>query len=365
MRPTETSREHLLSFSADPELRRRWQVLDEPIPGNLRFGLLLEVLDALAGEIAVAYARPSPPRQRIVTAALDEIVVRQVADVARDVRCRARINQVGRSSMEVGIRVESAGEPSHLASCYFTMVARQGEGASERAMPLPPLRPEDELERSRVARAEARRAALRREAAMAFQPPTAEEFQLLSDLYRAQEAPGFGGLLARQLALETWERTYPEQDNPWKTIFGGHLMRRAYELSSLAAELVATHRPVLAAVNRVHFIRPVQIGDKLHLTSRVVYTAGPAVCVETSIERISRDRTARALSNSCLFTFLNVDAALRPHDVPPVYPGSHAEEARYLAARRNLGSLAQRTTKGWLASGLTPGAAGGSAAASR
>src|SRR5512147_3246214 len=107
MRPVETSREQLLSFSADPELKRRWQVLDEPIAGNLRFGLLLEVLDAVAGEVAVAYARPQPPRQRIVTAALDEIVVRHVADVARDVRCLARINHVGRSSMEVGVRVES------------------------------------------------------------------------------------------------------------------------------------------------------------------------------------------------------------------------------------------------------------------
>ncbi len=356
MRPSDTSREQLLAFSTDPDLKRRFLVLDEPIPGNLRFGLLLEVLDELAGEIAVAYARPGRPRQRIVTAALDEIVVRHVADVARDVRCLARINHVGRSSMEVGIRVESLGEPSHLASCYFTMVAREGEGAEERAVPLPPLEAGDDLERIRSVRAEARRAALRREASNAFQPPTPEEYRLIADLYREQERPGFSGLPARQLTIETWERTYPSQDNPWKTIFGGYLMRRAYELSVLCAELVSPHRPVLAAVNRIRFVQPVHIGDKLHVTSRVVYTAGPAICVETAIERISRDRTVRALSNSCLFTFLNVDRGLTPVDVPQIYPGSHAEEARYLAARRNLRSLCERTTKGWLASRLTPGA---------
>ncbi len=363
MRPVETSREQLLSFSTDPELERRWRVLDGPIAGNLRFGLLLEVLDALAGEIAVSYARPRPPRQRIVTAALDEIVVRNVADVARDVRCSARVNHVGRSSLEVGIRVESPGEPSHLASCYFTMAAREGDGDGERALLLPPLEPADDLERARAARAEARREALRREAVSAFQPPTPEEYALIAGLYRAQEAPGFSGLAVRQLTMETWERTYPEQDNPWKTIFGGYLMRRAYELSQLCAETVAPQRPLLAAVNRIRFVRPVQIGDKLHLTSRVVYTAGPAVCVETSIERLSRDRTVRALSNSCLFTFLNVGPALEPLEVPPVYPGSHAEEARYLAARRNLLGLAARTTKGWLASHL--GAAAGDAGRGR
>lgn len=365
MRPAETSRQHLLSFSSDPELRRRFLVLDEPIAGNLRFGLLLEVLDQLAGEAAVAYAPPSGPGARIVTAALDEIVVRHVADVSRDVRCQARINHVGRTSMEVGIRVESAGEPSHLASCYFTMVARQGEGAAERGAAVPPLEPADDQERNRAARAVARREAHRREAESVFEPPTREEHLHIAGLYRAQEAPGFSGRLARHLAIETWERTYPEQDNPWKTIFGGYLMRRAYELSSLCADLVASHRPLVAAVNRIRFIRPVQIGDKLHLTSRVVYTAGPIICVEASIERLSRDRTARALSNSCLFTFVNVDGALVPHDAPPIYPGSHAEEARYLAARRNLRSLAERTTKGWLASFLSRDGTAGSGAASR
>jgi acyl-coenzyme A thioesterase 9 len=243
----------------------------------------------------------------------------------------------------------------HLASCYFTMVAREGEGAGERGVPVPALFPADEGERTRAGRARVRGAARRREAETAVEPPTREEFLLVSSLYRAQEAPGFAGLPARDLVTETWERTYPEQDNPWKTIFGGYLMRRAYELSSICAERVASHRPLLAAVNRIDFARPVQIGDKLHLTSRVVYTSGPAICVETTIERISRDRTARALSNSCLFTFVNVDPTLSFRDVPPIFPGSHAEEARYLAARRNLTGLSLRTSSGLLAAALDPG----------
>jgi acyl-coenzyme A thioesterase 9 len=352
MRSSETSREQVLCFSTDPELRRRYQVLESPIPANLRFGLLLEVLDQVAGECAVAYARHTLPTARIVTAALDEIVVRQPADVAQDIRCRARINHVGRTSMEVGVRVETVAEAAHLASCYFTMAAREGDGPAERGALVPGLTPGDELERARSARAVARRAAMRQEAEVKVEPPTREEFLLVADLYRVQEAPGFGGLRCADLVIETWERTYPEQDNPWKTIFGGYLMRRAYELSSICAERVSSHRPVLGAVNRIHFARPVQIGDQLHLTSRVVYTSGPAVCVETTIERISRDRTARALSNSCLFTFLNVDGALQPHLAAPVHPGSHAEEQRYLAARRNLRGLLERTARGWMAAAL-------------
>jgi acyl-coenzyme A thioesterase 9 len=352
MRPADTSREQLLPLSSDLELRRRFMVLREPIPGNFRFGVLLEVLDRLAGETALQYIWRAAPDAGAVTAALDEVVVRRAPDVTQDVRCSARINHVGRTSMEVGIRVESAVERTHLASCYFTMVARDRDGA--RSIEIPRLELGDDLERARAERALARRAAYRRELETAVEPPSREEFMMISALHRAQEQPGFQGLRAGEMVAETWERTYPEQENPWKAIFGGYIMRRAYELSTICAERISTHRhrPVIAAVNRINFFHPVQIGDKLHLSSRIAYTEGPAICVETGIERISRDRSVRALSNSCLFTFIDLDPSLRPSDVPPVHPSNYAEDARYLAARRNLRALEARSAKGWLLSNL-------------
>jgi acyl-coenzyme A thioesterase 9 len=357
MRAPETSREVVLPLASDPALRRRFAVVNDDIPANLRFGLLLEVLDRLAADTALAYARRERPEARVVTAALDEVVFRRVADGARDLRCVARVNHVGRTSMEIGVRVDQGGGQDHVASCYFTMVARDGDGPGARSVAVPPLEAGGALEHARAERAVVRREAYRREAATAVEPPTRDEFLALSRLHRAQEAPGFSGALASDLVAETWERTYPEQENLSKVIFGGYIMRRAFELSSICAERLATHRPVVAAVNRINFIEPVSIGDKLHLTSRVVYTQGAALCVETAIERVSRDRSVRALSNSCLFTFVNVEAPLEPVAVPEVHPTTYAEDARYLAARRNLRALLEHTTKGWLAS--TPAARDG------
>lgn len=349
MRPEETTRERVLPLSTDLALRRRFMVVSEAIPGNLRFGLLLEVLDRLAADAALEYVRRSYPDPRVVTAALDEIVVRRIANVARDVRCAARINLVGRTSMEVGIRVESDPGGEHLASCYFTMVARDADGPDAKNVAIPPLEITGEGSLGRARRAEERRALRRREEAVAEEPPTPEEFRLLQERHRAQAEPAFAGPLAQTLVTETWERTFPEQENESKIIFGGYIMRRAYELSSICAEKIASFRPILAAVNRVNFFHPVQIGDKLHMTSRVVYTEGAAICVETEIQRVSRDRTRRALSNSCLFTFLDVDPSLAPRDVPAVYPTDWQEDARWLAARRNLQSLHARTHKGFFA----------------
>ena len=157
---------------------------------------------------------------------------------------------------------------------------------------------------------------------------------MLAGLHLAQEESLFKGLTAGRLVTECWERMYPEQENVPHTIFGGYLVRRAYEISAICAELVAPDRPVIAAVNRINFFQPVRLDDKLHFTSRVVYTGRTSLCVEAGIQRISRDRTTTALSNSCLFTFVNVDREMRPQPVPIIYPSTYAEDARYLAGYR-------------------------------
>ena len=357
MRPADTTRELLLPLSSDPALQRRFLVLREPLTGNLRFGVLLEELDRLAARVSMDYVQFSHPAGTVVTAAVDEIRVRGVADASRDLLCRARINRVGRSSMEVGIRVGPAeGKSPPYATCFFTMVGRSASGPDARSVEVSPLQLADGLARRRAAEAQARQEDWRARQAAAKEPPSQEEQDELAALHHAAPhletaAPGVAGRRASELVLETWERTFPEQENPYGVIFGGYIMRRAYELASIAAEQLAPHRPLVAAVNRVNFFLPVQIGDKLRLRSAVVYAEGPALCVQVGIERHSRDRTVRALSNSCLFTFVNVDPQMTLRDVPPVHPGSAEEDERWLDARRNLRALQARLTEPWLGLG--------------
>lgn len=334
MRPVDTSRVEVMPFGSDAELRKRFMVVDEPLPGNLRFGLTLEVLDKLAEETALAYVRRFQPEARVVTAAIDSIRVRNPADVGRDLRFLARVNYVGRTSLEVGIRVEQDGDGSrHIASCYFTMVARVGENS----IAIPALEYADDLENRRATRARERREKLRRQEQQALEPPTREEYEMLARLHRAQDALDFRGPLAGDLVTHSWERVFPEQENVPRKIFGGYLIHRAYELASIHADELASHRTVVAAVNRINFLRPVRIGDTLRFTSRIAYSGRTSIAVETKIERIGREKSVLDLSNDCVFTFVNVDGTLEPQPVPPVYPTTYDEDARYLAAyRRNL-----------------------------
>lgn len=331
----ETSIYKTLHLSSDPAIRRRYMIVDEPIIGNFRFGLLLEDLDIVAEQTALGYVRRFHSDARVVTAAIDNIIVRHVVDSNQDIVIHARINHIGRSSLVIGIRVEHPGTPStHIASCYFTMVARGGESAEE-SRSLPPLQYTDELEQLRAERAVAAREEYRQQQAAEQEPPSREEFKMLQNLHSMQEEPGFKGLKAGELVVDGWDRMYPEQEYVPHRIFGGYIVRRAYELSSICSELVAPDRSVIAAVNRINFFHPVRLGDKLHYTCRVVYTNDSFICVEANIDRISRDRTSKTLSNSCLFTFTNVDSNLQHRAVPTIYPATYAEDARFLSACRS------------------------------
>ena len=347
--PSQTSVVKRLRFSTDLRLRRHFLLTDEPVRSNLRFGLLLEVLDKLAEDTALRYVQRSYPMARVVTAAMDSMRVRGVPDETRDMVLRARVNLVGTTSLEVGIRIEQPAQPDgpvlHIASCYFTMVARlREEDGTERSVPLPGLAYRSKVDRERAERARLRRQSYRDHVSASEAPPTAEEYALLRRLHEAQEVPGAIIQLASPLMAGGWERTYVEHENVPHKIFGGYVAHRAYTYAHICSEMVASHRPLLVSVDRINFHQPVRMGDKLHFVSRVAFTGNTSISVETSITRISRDRKSTALSNVCNFTFVNVDPSLHPMPVPQIYPTTYAEDARYLAGyRRHQAYLALRT----------------------
>ena len=215
------------------------------------------------------------------------------------------------------------------------MVARLREDdGRERSVPLPGLEYGNKLDLARAGHARARRETHRLYLNAAEEPPSHDEYALLRQLHEAQEHPGSGALLASKLIAGGWERTYPEYENVPEKIFGGYVAHRAYMYAHICSEMVASDRALLVSVDRINFYQPVRMGDKLHFVSRVAYTGSTSISVETSITRVSRDRKSTALSNVCTFTFVNVDANLRPVAVPPIYPTTYSEDARYLAGYR-------------------------------
>ena len=123
--------------------------------GNIHGGEIMKLADSTAG--AVAFRHCNGPA---VTAAMDEMAFLAPVHVGDIVRTFAQVNWAGRSSMEIGVRVETqpwgsaTDEPLHVASAYFVFVAIDEHG-HPRA--VPPLTPETEDEVRRQREAEIRR----------------------------------------------------------------------------------------------------------------------------------------------------------------------------------------------------------------
>jgi acyl-CoA hydrolase len=124
--------------------------------GNVHGGEIMKLADSTAGAVANRHSGGAA-----VTAAMDEMVFLEPVRVGDIVRTFAQVNWAGRSSMEIGVRVEAqpwgsaADEPLHVASAYFVFVAIDERGEPR---PVPALLPETPADVRRQREAEIRRA---------------------------------------------------------------------------------------------------------------------------------------------------------------------------------------------------------------
>ncbi|QQM31755.1 acyl-CoA thioesterase [Martelella lutilitoris] len=103
--------------------------------GKVHGGALLSLLDRVAYSCAARFSQ-----DYAVTLSVDQVTFREPINVGELVTLRASVNYTGRTSMEIGIRVEAedvrTGHRRHTNSCYFTMVAVDEHG---KPTPVPKL----------------------------------------------------------------------------------------------------------------------------------------------------------------------------------------------------------------------------------
>lgn len=122
--------------------------------GNVHGGVVLKLCDECGGIVAARHAR-----RPTVTVTVDSVTFHEPVLLGRLLLVHGQINWVGRTSIEVELRVETenlmTGERVHTNSARFVYVAL---GDDLRPTPVPPLRLEDDEDRRRFAEAEERRA---------------------------------------------------------------------------------------------------------------------------------------------------------------------------------------------------------------
>jgi len=140
---------------ADSAVQSTYLVLPSDINalGTAFGGRILQWMDIAAGISAWRHCgRPA------VTVAVDQIHFARPIHVGDVVVIHAQVNHTGKTSLEVGVRVEreqaAPRSRQHCLSGYFLFVAVDKTG---RPVPVPPLVPQTEEEKRRFAEAAARR----------------------------------------------------------------------------------------------------------------------------------------------------------------------------------------------------------------
>lgn len=125
-------------------VQRIMMPMDANPAGNVYGGSILKYLDEVASIVAFRHTRTN-----VVTASIDRMDFLAPMHVGDILILRAAINYTGKTSMEVGVRVEAeephTGRVVHAGSCYLTMVALDPDG---RPTPVPPVTPSNDEERA-------------------------------------------------------------------------------------------------------------------------------------------------------------------------------------------------------------------------
>src|SRR5438105_12654226 len=126
---------------------------DANLSGNVHGGVIMKLVDTAAGLSAHKHSRG-----RVVTVAMDEMSFLEPVFLGEVVTVRAMVNDVGRTSMEVGVRVDAenyfTGREVHTSSAYLVFVALDQEG---KPRPVAPIVAETEAQEQRQREAKVRR----------------------------------------------------------------------------------------------------------------------------------------------------------------------------------------------------------------
>ena len=332
---SDSALEKILPFSTDLELRERYINFFN----GLRLGKLLEDLDLIAGQVAYRHTEGWERGMTIVTAACDRIDLLGELHSDRDLQLLASINWVGRSSIEVGVKISSKEGATwkRVARAYFIMVARR-EGKAE---PVNSLETVSKVQQRRFRESEQRQHERRSILQTSYlnNTPTADEIQILHELFLQIKKGEIEGVPMENSIRQSTLLMHPQSRNVHDNIFGGYLMREAFELAWNITYLYCRQKPKFISMDHMYFYKPVEIGSIISFTGTVIYTVEKTLMVEVVTEVIHPKSGETQVTNVCYFTFATLDDGGKSQRVPQILPHSYEDGLKYLdgAKRFKLG----------------------------
>uniref|UniRef100_A0A4W3IWP4 Acyl-CoA thioesterase 9 n=1 Tax=Callorhinchus milii TaxID=7868 RepID=A0A4W3IWP4_CALMI len=290
--------EVFLPLGSQPSLREKYL----NVHNFVRFGRILEDLDSFGVLISYNHMKSENGSRSpfsIVTALVDEIDLCQKHILPDcDLKFTGNVSWVGKTSMEVQM---------HFQSFMFFSIYRPAF-----VNPLKAETPEEEdiLRKGKLNKLKRINISQQSLFKMA---PNEEERKLIHELFLNTLDPRTVSFRSRVLSensvwiaetkLKGLEICHPQERNIHNKIFGGFLMRKAFELGWANACIYGNSRPHVVAVDDIIFQKPVEIGSLLYLSSQVCYTQQNHIQVRVHSEVVNPYTKEHSTTNVFHFTF--------------------------------------------------------------
>ena len=165
------------------------------------------------------------------------------------------------------------------------------------------------------------------------QPPTVEEMFAIHNIY-LESLQLAGSRPKNALWMHETERksivyTHPQDRNMYNKIFGGYLMRIAFELGYITALLCCKSAVRFVALDDISFKSPVKIGSILSFKSRLVYSNGKDFQIQVLADVLDYQSGTSFESNAFYFNY-------QSDNTPNVIPKSYEESVTFIEAQRRF-----------------------------
>lgn len=258
---------------------------------TVRIGRLLEDLDTLAGWVGYKYFKGPTDRPPfgLVTACVDKISIAydQITST-EDMKMTGFVSWAGKTSLEITAYIDQFDRTTNqwkkIAETVFVMVARSLKDGSATVVNKMVTTTKEEKMYFELGEANKALRKKKRDESLLKKSPTSKERDLIHNLFLKTLDPN-KSTFSRRVKPEntTWMGDtrlknilicHPQSRNLYNKIFGGFLMREAYELAWANTCVHIQSKPVVIAMDDVVFRKPVEVGSLLYLSSQIVYTKG-------------------------------------------------------------------------------------------
>jgi len=153
------------------------------------------------------------------------------------------------------------------------------------------------------------------------------------------------GKTVAESVVEMVEVVLPNDANQLGNMLGGKVMHLIDIAGAVAAHRHARAQVVTAAVDNLDFLYPIRVGELVVLRAHITRAFRTSMEAEVRVYLEDYLTGERRQTSSAFVTYVALDAAGKPKEVPPLIPRAREERRRYreaLERRRRRLALAAR-----------------------